>query len=142
MSNPEEISHLVAPIEIDIGWACTLCHEGIEYTDSIVRHSCGLHLFHCSCLSIKLLENPECPTCHSLGPGTIAQMNNIKLGIYNARNNYNQICTKCLGTIDRFEGHVKLIKCKHRLHINCALDIILETGISHKGIIFCTFCHE
>ena len=37
MSNPEEISHLIAPMEIDIGWACTLCHEGIEYTDSIAR---------------------------------------------------------------------------------------------------------
>ena len=142
MSIPEEISHLVAPVEMDIDWACALCNDGIEYMDTIVRHSCGLHLFHCSCLTVKLLDNPECPTCHILGPGTIAQMNNIKLGVYYTRNNYKQSCTKCLRAIDRFEGHVKLLKCKHRLHKSCSLDIILDSGVSNKGILFCTFCGE
>ena len=141
MSNIEEIGHLVAPFEVDNNWVCTLCGEGKLQAESIVRHSCGQHLFYCSCLTIRLIMNPLCPTCQNLGSGTIAQMNNIKIGVTNKRSAFNKVCMKCIEIISRREEHIKIYRCKHRIHKSCTLDLILEKGISPKhGSIFCPLC--
>jgi hypothetical protein len=140
MSNVEEIGHLVVPFEVDNNWVCTLCEEGKVFVDSIVRHSCGNHLFHCSCLSLRLIMNPTCPTCQTLGTGTIAQMNNIKIGVTNNRSDFNEICMKCMEIIYRREEHVKIHRCKHRIHKNCVIDLILEKGITSNGSVFCPLC--
>ena len=140
MSNIEEIGHLVAPFEVDNNWVCTLCNEGKIYADSTVRHSCGNHLFHCSCLTMHLITNPLCPTCLNLGDGTIAQMNNVKVAVYPTRSNFKEICIKCRGTIDRREQHIKNLNCKHRFHRGCILDLLLDRGMSATGKIYCPLC--
>ena len=78
MSNVE-IDHLVVLFEVENNWVCTPCEEGKEFGDTIVRHSCGHHLFHSRSLTIRLIMSPLCPTCLTLGNGSISQMNNVKI---------------------------------------------------------------
>ena len=141
MTNVEKIDHLIVPYEVENNWVCTLCEEGKEFVDTIVRHSCGHHLFHSSCLTIRLIMSPICPTCLTLGNGSIAQMNNIKIAVRNTRSDFNEVCMNCMEIIDRRKEHVKIAKCKHRQHKTCTLDLILEKGISHFGHFYCPLCH-
>ena len=141
MSTIEQISHLIVPFEVEDLWVCTLCEEGKDVSDSIVRHSCGNHLFHCTCLNIRLMINPLCPTCQNLGNGNIAQMNNVKVAVYSTSSNFNEVCMRCLEIIYRREEHAINETCKHRFHKGCTLDLILEKGISpQNGLIFCPLC--
>ena len=140
MSNVEEIDHLVVPFEVENKWVCTLCEEGKVFDDKILRHSCGHHLFHCSCLTIRLFMSPLCPTCLTVGNGSIAQMNNVKIAVRNTRSDFNEVCMNCMEIIDRREEHIKMVKCKHCLHKSCTLDLILKKGISQFGKVYCPLC--
>jgi len=137
----QDITHLIATEQVDEDeWLCLLCGAGPIFNNHLVMHPCGIHQFHCSCLTLRLLENRECPVCNSVG-GDIAAVNNIKLGASDNRmRNFPEICVMCRDVIKKLKLHVQLDHCGHRMHRNCFLDLILEYGITMRGEIPCVLC--
>ena len=142
MTTSQDLNNLISRDRVDENWVCTLCEEGQQPNDHLVMHTCGVHIFYCSCLTFRIVMNdPVCSVCFITGNPNFSLVNNIKVGANYRNSKFCDICVSCRNTIEKYEAHIQLCICKHRLHKSCAMDQILENGITLRGKINCPLCH-
>ena len=49
-------------------------------------------------------------------------------------------CIHCLADIEEWKKFVELIPCYHKMHSDCAIQVMLEHGVTQGGQLFCSGC--
>jgi hypothetical protein len=137
----QNLDNLICRESVDENWVCTLCQEGPNPNDHLVMHTCATHIFHCSCLTLRMLTTPSCPVCLIDGNPNYSLVNNIRIGADFKCSKFCEICVSCRIEIRKYETYIQLFICKHRMHKSCTMEQILENGISRTGKINCPLCH-
>ena len=134
---PIEPTPIALPIanNLEPDWECRICLDGQD-DRNIVMHPCGNnHSFHEVCIVEWMRLNNQCPYCRCIAP----EPGPIHVNLRRVPHSQQQCC-RCALPIEG--DHLQMIRCGHHLHLHCALDVIIETGVSHNGVLRCRICEQ
>ena len=130
-----QLPNLPLATNIEAGWECRICLEGKD-DRIIVLHPCGNnHSYHHECIGQWIRINRQCPYCRGVAPEPIP----IHVGLRRVNVSENN-CAHCGRVI--YGQNIEIVNCGHHLHSHCALNIIIEQGISHTGLLRCHRCEQ
>jgi len=121
-------------VQVEEGWQCPICLEADG--GRIVFHACGnRHAFHQACLDRCVRR--DCPLCR--GEPRLRQ-ELVHVGLQRVMLTSSTACVFCLRLC--LGPHVAVDACGHRLHDECAMSVLTETGVPRDGLLRCPRCRR